>query len=228
MFKSPGDSPAAQEIAAELVSIGGRSLSDGMKALLGTDAEGPYVEIIRLTEVKAGPEAKRELARVRESWDKASEDGKAEARKNVIEDLAKNASGDVVQAGLETVRASLTNEELEYRAKREYERSEHLGQPARLLERLSPDVETHEGSSRELPAIMTIAGVLRRVKGFSRRRIKVEGVIPAGVSPGRTEAAVRGQGIDFTLKTEDGITMDILRSLSDQVVAAAAKAKGAE
>lgn len=224
-----GDSDQQQFVGPHEVSAGGASLGDGMTVILGTDAAGPFVHILKILESKAGGDAKRDLARVREPWDKASDADKAEARAAAIAKLVRTDHPEVDEDDLDPVKARAYRAavaavrakhagEIEYLAKRNFERAEFLGQPAQDLERLSPNVDESGG---EVPTTIRIRGVERRVQGFSRRGIQVVGVIPAGVSPGRTEAAVRGQGVNFNLEQETGIKLSTIRALAAQVVAAA-------
>ena len=226
-----GDSPNPQFVQPHEISAAGASIGDGMTVVLGTDAEGPYVQIIKILESKAGGEAKRDLARVREPWDKASEADKAEAREQAVAQLVKAHHPAVdedevddtakVRAYRQAV-ASVRKEhadKIEYLAKRHFERAEYLGQPAQDLERLSPNVDE---KGTEVPTRLQIRGIDRRVRDFSRRSIKVVGVVPEGVSAGRTESAVRGQGVNFDLEKE-GIQLTRIRSLAGQVAAAAAR-----
>jgi hypothetical protein len=184
---------------------------------------------LKILESKAGGEAKRDLARVREPWDKASEADKAEARSAAIAKLVRthhpevdeDEAVDVVKIrayrrAVADVRVKFAGD-IEYLAKRNFERAEYLGQPAQNLERLSPNLDK---AGSEVPTTLRIRNVERRVQGFSRKGIQVVGVIPAGVSPGRTEAAVRGQGVNFNLEQETGIKLSTIRALAAQVVAA--------
>ena len=224
-----GDSDQPQFIGPHEISAGGASLGDGMTVILGTDKSGPYVQILKILESKAGGEAKRDLARVREPWDKASEADKAEARSAAIAKLVRthhpevdeDEAVDVVKIrayrrAVADVRVKFAGD-IEYLAKRNFERAEYLGQPAQNLERLSPNLDK---AGSEVPTTLRIRNVERRVQGFSRKGIQVVGVIPAGVSPGRTEAAVRGQGVNFNLEQETGIKLSTIRALAAQVVAA--------
>jgi hypothetical protein len=223
------ESHAPEFVAPHEISSDG-SLSDGMTVILGTDATGPWVQILSIVESKAGKEAKRELARVREPWSKASAADRAEARRQAIDDLVEQSHPELESlppsdhvrlyaSAKADVLATHSQEDLERLAKRRFEGSEFLGQPAQDLERLAPNVDTAEGSQREIPAVVTIRGVPRRVKGFSRSGIAVHGVIPAGVPKGRTEQDVRNQSVTFVLEQE-GITMERIRTLATAVVAA--------
>ena len=153
-----GDSPTPQFIPPHEVNAGGASLGDGMVVVLGTDATGPYVQIVKILESKAGADAKRDLARVRDPWDKASELDKVEARAAAVATLVRTHHPDVDEneatdvAKVRAYRAAVADvkktyaTDIEYLAKRHFERAEYLGQPAQDLERLSP--ERRQGGRR--------------------------------------------------------------------------------
>jgi len=225
---SHGDSPLPQIIAPHRVKAGG-SLGDGLRAILGTDATGPFIRILEIIESKAGG-ARRELARVRDPWEKASTGDKAEARADVVDALIRkhdpevDPSGDSTAAYRAAKRAVLqtySKEALEYMAKRKFEGSEFLGQPAQDLERLSPNIGA---GGAEVPARITVDDVERRVAGFSRKGIRITGVVPGGGSTGRTEQDVRDQGVNFVLKQAD-VTEKKLGELARQVVAISGASK---
>ncbi|WP_448616967.1 hypothetical protein [Modestobacter sp. URMC 112] len=228
--KTPGDSPLPQVLAAHRVKASGADLGDGVKAILGTDKIGPFIRVLEILESKSGG-AKRELSRVREPWDKASAADKKEARSEAIDDLVakEHPSVDPSDATnaqyLQARRAVLANhseEDLEYRAKRKFEGSEHLGQPGQDLERLSPDLGR---DGVEVPAQLLVDGIDRRLEGFSRAGIRVRGVTGGGVARGRTEKDVREkQGVNFVLE-QLKIPDKRLQELAQKVVAITAGTK---
>ncbi|HEY5877871.1 MAG TPA: hypothetical protein VIU11_03105 [Nakamurella sp.] len=89
--------------------------------------------------------------------------------------------------------------DIEYLAKRHFERADYLGQPAQDLEWLSPNIDK---AGADVPNDDPDPRRGSPGPGLSRTGIKVVGVIPGGVSAGRTEQAVRGQGVNFDLERE--------------------------
>lgn len=203
-IESKGAVPSPQFIAGHRLSLNG-SISDGISALLYEDENGKYIEILEVHEVKSSQERKREFARVREPYDKASVSDKKEARDEVVADLAEEYSGKPWPEAKRLVLENHTDDEIDYLAKRKFESSEGLGQHGSVLERLS-------GATT-----LRVDNDLRTIKNFSRTKIGAIGVIPKGVSAGRTEQAVRGQGIKFSLLRAD-ITAADVRALAVEVV----------
>lgn len=211
----------------------GRQISDGMLVVdKGTTVENGVkvrdVEILEAEELKAGEEAKRGLKSKRESLAKMGKDQRFEAFMDAVEDL-KGSRPDLAekyrkykQMALKDVKTGKSTavdavEDLYKTGKIESELLEHaeqvaskpeLGQVNRTTDRFSPNVDLETGA--DIPATFLIDGELARVSNTGR--IKVKGVLPKGVSPGRIEKDVNVLKRGNKVVTDKGANFEITNS----------------
>ncbi|WP_433522262.1 phage tail protein [Nocardia pseudovaccinii] len=220
--------PQPEFIAGRRLSMGGRSLTDGILATLGMENDRRVVRIHKIYEAKSSERQKYKLAEEHDRYSRMSTTPQGEhqmsdkdfLRKEVIENLiAQHYPGEPY----ETAQAKVTTRfksRLESLMAAKY-REATTGQAVRNRERFSPDVDMKTGS--DIPAVVTIDEKSYTVVAFSPHQIVTVGVLPSDVKPGDTvPARLAEQGVKAEFENV-AITADALSKLASDVKAAAGK-----
>jgi hypothetical protein len=235
----PAGEPKPEYIPGHEVEIPGSDVTDGIRAILGSEGDEPVVQVLKIYEAKAGKNALRKLGAERDRFSRISEDNKAALRQEVIQDLIEEKFPEPEDVAKDPVASAKHNakyrpqveaqfaDEITRRMKPKYEASEAGGQAARDFERVLPDVDKETGA--DIPAQLKIRGVWHKVVRTSPRSTSVVAVLPKDLSQGEIPEKVAGHGIrmeversDLTQAQINGIARDIAAAAS----AAAAKPAG--